>query len=407
MCISLIQVYKQERRNILKKILFLILICISFVFVWTVNASTGEEKNKGLSFEELKSTLLQNNTSLKKLDLSVKQAELQYKKAVDSANNISVMGMNMYINGKSHFISYPASAQYMLKKQQMSIKDQAKYYQDIMGWNRKMTQNSVVNGLWSLYAGMASADLNLEFQQKSLTLKQKFYDGDAIKYDKGIISETELSKSNYNLLLAQNDLKSAQRTDENLTRSLNNLLGASLASQSIRLAIDDDITISDIKLESVDYYINSAEENRMEIMDLQEQIEMKQHEIDIIEEYLVYKNTEQSIARDYGQACRDIENMKLKLENVKLQIEKELKSAYIDVLNAGRDPDMLKKTVVLQQNNLKKLQAQYDAGLISRNSLEQAEIGVLQAENNYKNVCINYKGKVARLLAASEIGPGY
>ena len=391
----------------MKKILFSIIICLSFLTAMTTEASLGESTNRSVSFENLKSTLLQNNASLKKADLLVKQAELQYSKAIDSANDISVMGKSIYILGKPQFFYYPGSVQYMLKKQQLSITDQSKYFQDIMEWNRKMTQNSLVNGLWSLYAGMANADLNLEFQQKSLALKQKLYNSDVIKYDNGIISETELSQSNYNLLSAQDDLKSAQRTEENLARSLNNLLGASLASKSVSLTIDDDINISSIKLENVDYYINSAEESRMEILDLQEQIEMKQHEIDIIEEYLIYKSTEQSISRDYDQACRDIENLKLKLENVKLQIEKELKSAYIDVLNAGRDPDILKKTVILQENNLKKLQAQYDAGLISQNDLEQAGLGVLQAENNYKAVCINYKVKVARLLAASEIGPGY
>ena len=49
----------------------------------------------------------------------------------------------------------------------------------------------------------------------------------------GMISQADLEQSDYNLLAAQDGLKAAQRTDENMTRSMDSLLASQWIVQSV------------------------------------------------------------------------------------------------------------------------------------------------------------------------------
>ena len=302
-------------------------------------------------------------------------------------------------------VEYPVSVEYMLKKQKELVPDQAKYGWSMVGWNKESVENTMTSALQGVYMGLANAQLDLDLQQRKLDLAQKTNNADKVKYGVGMATENDMEQSNYNLLAAQSGLKAAQRTLENMTRSMDSLLGLDINSPVGTLDLKD--TSKDVKLESVDYYINSAEQNRMELLDLQNQIDIKKHEISVIGDYLKYKSIDIEIPGDYKAANNDLNSLTIQLSKKKLEIQNEIKSAYVDVLKTGNDLKNLKNTLDTQENNLTKIKAQYDAGLVSPNMLEQMEIGVGQVENGYTVACLNYSNKFAKLQAASEIGPSY
>lgn len=386
-------------------ILSLAIICVLVLTTQIPVFGTETGKPVSITFDSLKDQLLQSNSTVQKLKMAEKQAEVKYDKAVDSANKIAIMGQYFYIKGNPLFITYPSDVQYSLARQKQIIPDQAKYYWTLMGWNRESAQNAMVNGLWGLYIGLENTQLNLDLQQKKLDLAQKVNGADKKKLNQGMITQTDMETSDYNLLAAQYNLKTAQRAKDNMARSMNNLLGKPVGSPIGKLDLAGQV--GDIKMESVDYYIKSADNHRMELLDLQNQISMKQNEISVIEDYMIYKNNNIYIQSDYDTANNTLNSLKVQLEKKRFDIEKEIKSAFVDVINSGRDLISLKNTLDVQENSLSKSKNQYSAGLISAITLEQAEVGVQQLENGYKVASLNYQSKYVKLQAASGIGPSY
>jgi outer membrane protein TolC len=92
---------------------------------------------------------------------------------------------------------------------------------------------------------------------------------------------------------------------------------------------------------------------------------------------------------------------------MKLSIESEIKNAYTDVIQSGKSSNVMGNTLKLQQSSYEKLQARYKAGMITKSTLTQAEIGLEQTENSYNALIYDYNTRIMRFKNATGIGPGY
>lgn len=77
------------------------------------------------------------------------------------------------------------------------------------------------------------------------------------------------------------------------------------------------------------------------------------------------------------------------------------------MISTGKSVDNLNNTFKLQRSSYANMQARYKAGMISKNNLTQAELGLLQVENGYKAALYDYNTRIMRFNNATGIGPGY
>ena len=381
----------------------LIAITIAAVIL-LLPAQTLADSKGPLSYERAVSLLNLNNGTLKKLQRAENDANKDYQSNLLDAGNIDVNGFTTTFGGKDYYIYYDAETRLMMTKMKELVPEQMKFSWEAAQANRLITQNALRTSLRGIFLGLYSAQNDLQLKQKKLALTTEINKQDILKLEKGMITELDLEESNYNLLKAQKDVDSANRSYKNSVRSFNQFVGLSSNTGYTNIVYEE--TLARPELKPVEDYISKALENRFDIISIRKQIALKEQDKKLTDTGSAYKvsTTDQDT---YERLLNDIEGLNIDLEEMKLSITDEIKNAYVDVASAGKGLDSMYNTVKLQRSNYEKMQARYKAGMISKNVLTQTELGLMQTENGYKAMVFDYNTKITRFNNATGIGPGY
>jgi outer membrane protein TolC len=357
-----------------------------------------------LSYDRAVSLLKLNNTTLKKLQRAEEDADKAYKSNLLDAGNIDVNGFTMSYGGKDYYINYDATTRLAMTKMKELMPEQMKFSWEAAKSQRLITENSLETALRNVFLGVYSARNDLELKQKQLSLASEQNKQNALKLEKGLITPLDMEESEYELFKAQKAVDIANRTFNNAVRSFNQFANQPSKTEYTQIVYEE--VLSRPELKPVDFFVEAALKNRFDIISIQKQLALKEQDKTLTDTGFTHKidtNDQQS----YERLLNDIEQLNVDLEAKKLEIDKEIRNAYVEVVIAGKKLDNMYNTVKLQRNNYEKMQARYKAGLISKNVLAQTELGLLQVENGYKTMLFDYNTKITRFNNATGIGPGY
>ena len=381
----------------------LIAITMTAVILMLPTQALAEEKGS-LSYERSIALLDLNSSTLKKLQRAESDALRQYKSNVQSAEIIDVNGFTAKFDDKEIYIPYDPETKLRMTKVKELYPEQMKFSWEVSRDNHILTTNLLNAVLRGVFFGVYNAQADLQVKQKQLGYATEISLQDKLKLKNGMITDLGLQESEYNLLKAQKGADAAKRNYDNAVRSFNQFVGLSSKNQFTQ-AIYEDI-LAHPKWKSVDYYIETALANRFDIVSIRKQIALKEQEKKIIESGYAYK-TGTTAQDEYERLLNDLEQLNMDLEGMGLSITNEMKNAYVDVISTGKGVDNLNNTLKLQRSNYANAQARYKAGMISKNILAQAELGLLQVENGYKAALYDYNTRIMRFNNATGIGPGY
>lgn len=384
----------------MKKLIALTITVIMLLFPARVLAdSTGP-----LSYERAKSLLALNHNTVKKLQRAERDAQEQYESARLEWKSKDVNGMTYTYNNKEYYYHYNASTRDMLTKYQQLVPEQLKYAWEATTDNLTITQNTLNAALRSVFLGVYSAQEDLELKQKQLEYAAEVNRQDQLKLKNGIITELDLEESDYNLLKAQKAKEASQRNYENAVRTFNQFVGLPSGTQYTQITYGESLKNSEWK--PVDEYVEIALKSRFDVVNVQKQISLKELDKMLTEAGTAYKmnTTDQNT---YASLLTEIENLKLDLEEQKLIVANEVRNAYTDVIKAGKSLNNMGNTLKLQQSSHNKMKERYEAGMISRNTLTQSELGLQQVENSYNLMLFDYNTKIMKFNNATGIGPEY
>ena len=384
----------------MKKIASLLIALILLLAGIPVFAATQDN----ISFDSAKGILLENNRQLKKQDALEKQFELHYNTAVRTTKDIFYEGIQFSIGGIPTLTPFPIDTQITLAKNRYFLSAQMKYYWMSASDGKKVTVNALISGLRDLYIMLFNADSSLNIAKQKYNIALEVKTQNQIKLQQGLITPLDMRQSEYNLDKASGDMEAAKRSRENALRSFNIFLGVPIDTgySSVQAPNEDPV----VKIDTVENYINNALNNRMEIVDLKRQSELKKLEASVLELF-IQNAYPVHIREDYKNALTEVKNLDLNIEIKKLAIQKEIKDAYIDVLNAYKSVKTMKGTLETQKKALANMEQRYKLGYITKDVLEQYRVTISDLENKYKMALFSYNTKVMKLNNASGIGPAY
>lgn len=383
----------------MKKIVSVVLVA-SMLTVMQVYAKDDSK----MSYDQGKEILQQSSRTIKKLDLSERKAFYQYNRAVQGTKSLNTDGTTQDTPMGKITITYPADIQVLLTKQKVLYPLQMKYLWNMTNNRKLVTEKALYLGLRDLYLGFIKSDRDYDMSLKKLDLAKKKYDVSKLRYDQGLISKIELGEAEYNYLKAQKDVYANKRSRENMQRTINSYIGAPIDTVYEKVLYSE--LSRDLTLKSVEYYLEKALKERLEITSLMEDIKIKEKNLDILK-----KNRANEIYTDYrkeyNNVSRELEGLKIKLEKAKLDVENNIKGAYIDVKKEGYNVDSMIETLNMQRRSFEKLKTQYSQGLIPKITIDEVELGLQELQNGFDLILYSYNTKIMKLEEAAGLGPAY
>lgn len=375
-------------------ILLVLLVLFTYIDVYAID--------ENMTFHKIKSEMLQNNTTLKKLLYATYKAQNQYENALKGADQISIYGIKENL-GKIGRKLDPYD-EMLLIMQRDFMPAQAKYYWELSQSNEKITINTLTINLRNLYLGLINGRYDLAIKQQRLSLAEEKYKQAQSKFMNGLISKLDLDQADYDLQKVKNDLIAAKRNIENTSRTLNNFIGKPFNITYNNLSLIEEKNTTELK--PIEDYIELALKQRYELIDLQKQIDLDKKHMDILDLNNVSNIYLQS-REDYAGLKNNIDASNLKMDRTKLDIENEIKSALMDIKKENSSLNNLKKTIANQEQNLTRINAQFKAGYVTNLVIQEFQIGINGLKNSYNLSVYNYNTKLMKLEYATGIGPAY
>ena len=375
------------------------LLIITAILLSTPSYLLAENENV-LTWQKAYTLLNKNSSVLSDLSEAEQERRKQYEEASAEAKNIDTKGRTINILGNEIRIGYDEATQMLMTQQKELYPEQMRFYWNVSQDTLKRTANSLVISLRSLYLGMYNAHINVKIKERKYEIARNLNDQNKLRLEKGMISELDALESAYNLDRAKAELEAAKRNRENILRSLNLFL-----NQEISTDYDDIMPESQYytSLRGFDYYLERALTYRAEIKQAEKQLVLLKKKKDIMERFPLSMNTI-SIRKDYNNLLLDIEIQEAKLEQAMIDIEAEVKEAYVEAASAVKNMENMKKLFEIQKSNIEKIRKMYEKGMISKTALDQAEISHQEFCSSYDMTLFDCNTKLMKLIFKSGTG---
>lgn len=370
------------------------------VLLISMPADVQAQGGNVLTWQRASALLRLNNNTIKDLAEAEQKSRKQYEDAVKESAKIDTRGRTVYILGQEIRIAFDDTTQMFMTQQKELFPEQMRYYWNMTQDSKRRTSNSLTISLRNMYLGLYSAHNDVRIKELKYEVAENLHNQNQLKLEKGMITEIEALESEYALEKARAELAAARRNRENMLRSFNHFL-----CRDIHTDYDD------IRLESqlytifrdYDYYLGRALVNRAEIKQAEKQLALLEQKKRIMDRFPLSMNTV-SVRKDYNNLLLDIEIQEARLEQAKLDIEVEVKEAYIEAAAAVKNTENMKKLLDLQKSNIDKIRRLYEKGLVSKTVLDQSEIGYLEFCSSYDLTLFDCNTKLMKLVYVSGIG---
>ncbi|WP_265446390.1 TolC family protein [Acetivibrio straminisolvens] len=357
-----------------------------------------------LSYDTANETMLKSSRAVLKQKLSERKAFFQYNATVQRTRGIDTDMTTIDTPiGKFTYV-YPPNIQVLLTKQTELLPLQMKFYWKMTDNGRIVTEKALSLGLRDLYLGFMKADMDYQLSMEKLKLQEKKYNTAKLKAQDGLISGIQLEEAEYDYLKAKKDVEKNKRSRENMQRTVNSYIGVPIDTAYDKVLYSE--LTRNLTLNPVEFYIEKALENRLEITSLIEEIKIKEQHLEILGKGRA-KDIYPDIRNEYEDVSLEIETLQVRLDKVKYDVENNIKSAYIDVIKEKDNMDILLQTLNMQKRNFEKLKAQHKQGLIPEMILLEVELGLKELQNGFNLTVYNYNTKKMKLEEAAGLGPAY
>ena len=340
----------KKRKNHYRSFIFGIVI-LSFILCMTLIAFADEMKANPLTLSEAVKIALENGNDMKKALFELKKSELTYQQTkADLLLNPSVLSE---LSNQTAFL--------------------------VAQRNYEITRSNQVQVVEEAYYNILKLQRLVALAQENINRSQKQLGNVRAKYSLGMVAQIDVISAEYELSKAQSDRLNVENNLQIAKMKFNQLLGKDL-NNPVELASELVFNPSNIDLkESVDY----ALKNRLEIKKAEDEVILKTKEVQVnTNDYTPIINQQLS---QIG-----LQIALVNLENIKNDIQVELKQNYEALKSAERAVPLQEKSLTRANEYLKIAEARYDAGVITSIELIDARNEAYQAENAYLQAVFDY-----------------
>ncbi len=204
------------------------------------------------------------------------------------------------------------------------------------------------------YYSVLEDQQNLDVLKKSLELAKKA-DGIAnVQFDNGMITKDQLLQSQIGVSGVEMQMGQAQNTLDKDMLSLKRQLGLPLDAQ---LKLETAFKVPDASGIDVEAGVESALQNRMEILEDDKDLDIKQQDFDLIKSYY------SDITFQYKDGLLKLNNSKAAAKSDRQDVELDVRKNYLDLMSASSALPVLQMNVDKAQESLRIAQLRQENGL--------------------------------------------
>jgi outer membrane protein TolC len=303
-----------------------------------------EPEARELSLEESITLGLENNLDLKEASYDLNLKETEYEEA--KINNLLKTSIVTLKNAELNFKK--AQDAFKEKKKELALEEIASRYFEVLEYEEKVEIEKI---------SVEQSKENLEM------VKNKFSLGDASELDV-MQAEVGLSQAELNLTQAENGLTIARM-------NLNYVLGLPL---NLSVKLTDTFSLEPLEI-TLEESIQKALKNRYEITQTQDSLEFAKLKLSL-------KQNEYTSEIEKKKAEIELEKEEGNLEQVMKTIPLEITSLLLGLKEKEVNVQITKKEAEEKKESYRIAQAQYRAGLITTSDLLDSQIELTQANIN-------------------------
>ena len=337
---------KQFQQLFLGSALFL-----GLVILFTFGVFAEETNNPPLTLSEAVNIALENGNEMKKAQFDLQQNELNYKKT------------------KADLLLAPSILSELSNETALLVAQR----------NYEITRSNQIQVVEEAYYNILKLQRSVVLAQENISRSQKQLENVKAKYSLGMVAQIDVISAEYELSKAQSDLLNAESNLQVAKMNLNQLLGKDL-NAPVELASELVFNPSKIDLEkSIEY----ALEHRLEIKKAEDEVILKTKEVQV-------NTNDYTPVINHQLSQVGLQISLANLENIKNNIQIELKQIFEAFNTAERAVPLQEKSLIRANEYLKIAEARYDAGVITSIELIDARNEAYQTENAYLQAVFDY-----------------
>ena len=338
-------------------------VCANTAFA----AQTSTQEKMVLTYDKAVELAIKNNSNISTLEEAIDLMEKNQETTVDRLGNTSVM------TSDSETRTMNATKGTLLttaKTMESNIKT-SKY-------NKQLIETGCEYLVKSYFNNIQLAESGLELLKKNYSIQQDSCNQDLLKFRLGMISKNDLTASQNSLAKMKSNVEQTELAIANAYDGLANALGLKTGT-----AFEIDYTVEYTPFElgkSVESYISTSlsKDPSIKIYETKLELAKKLKSISVystqIYSYLEKENNVSSASRE--------------LKDAKDAMEKNITAAYNNIKKYEAERASLEAALSDAQTTYETAKINCELGNITDFQLKQAELGVLNAENNLlTNAC--------------------
>lgn len=363
----------------MRKKFFTFIIINAILFTFGAQSLTASESTV-LNRRKAVEMVVQNSAALWNAKENANFGERDYQKQVLRSQGINTQKIFLFkhpFTGDDIYYYYDPFEQMQMRLLKEFVPEQLKYVWEMKKLLGPVIEVSMANAADELFLGLYSTYNNKLLAEKALYISQKSYEREKVRFEKGLITQTELDEADLALLSAKNSVLKAERDFENMHRQFNAMAGLNPEYRYDIIGMPY-VTYNGINI-TEDDAVNKALLNRAEIRDLKNRIGLIEFQMDIYTHKNVHINYPDA-REDYKELQDDLNQLNIKLSQYQYDICKEIRKLYKELNKCYLDLEISKLNLSRQKKKLETVTAQYQAGLVPESVLEQLELAVYQLE---------------------------
>jgi outer membrane protein TolC len=314
---------------------------------------------------------VKDSYEVKSADISVRQAQNSYDQAVKNAVNYA----DQLDEGGDNLDSYTRLTLMQgisnpSKEAQFSI-----YKYSNIG---KVAESQVKLSAYTQYTALMDAKDALDLENQKFQNAKEQYDAVQLKSNLGMASPADVKQAEVDYYSENANLNKTQRQYDLAVMKMNQILNKDIYTK-YDVLLRDKITESPY-IRSYDDYVNDALKNRAEILNAQENINLKKFEYDVIKGIFPSKYDTMNQIGQYN-----VDQAGDALDILKVDIPVEINSLYNDLKNKTKMLDSKKDALALAQRNYDVARVKYNAGVMSKIDFDARADDLESSQNDLKS----------------------
>lgn len=317
----------------------------------------AEENNPQVALSKL---------AVEKAELAQKEIKYQDKKTPEQIKNDFEIKYGMEMGKKN--------AEFGLKMAQAGV---------------DATLRNIRFGVEAAYYGALAARDNVKIAQDALKRQEELLKIAEAKLKAGMIAKRDLMDAQVQVARAQAAVSTAELGKQKAYINLKKLLNIDLEKEiELTDAFDYKPAENAVDLNKL---IEDAQQKRMDIVEAQGKLDIAQLDFDLTSK--VYpSNTFKYKEKEYA-----LQEAKMNLENTKQDVEAEVREILLDLQEAVANIPVLDKSVEMAKESLRLAKLSFEAGMMRRVDVSQAEETLKQVELQRNQAIYNYNLAKIRL----------